>query len=61
MTKHPDWHQEPIPELTPQPIPTTEEDKRTPIDVINGALDEINRREREEEEGGGATHKPTIH
>lgn len=63
--KKPDPGEHPpfMPEVTPEliPVPEVKRDKRVPIDVINGALDEIRRREKNEkgkDDGGGPN---TIH
>lgn len=47
-----------LPEVVPQLIPMPEIKKETPPEVINGALEEINRREKEDNE---PRRKPTIH
>lgn len=51
------------PEVTPQlvPVPEIEREEKVPIDVINGALEELRRRERGEDVEDGGVRTPTIH
>lgn len=53
----------PTPEIAPQlvPNPDNERKERTPIEIIDGALEEIRRKEREEEGDTRKERKPTIH
>jgi hypothetical protein len=52
----------PLPEVTPQSYPTPEKrEQQVPIEIISGALEEIYRQEREEEENGERKRKPTLH
>lgn len=54
----------PVPEIAPQLVPDPDIGRKpeTPIEVIDGALEEIRRRERDEEGGDGERErKPTIH
>lgn len=67
MLKTPEWQQRdiseghPTPEVTPQIYPTPEKKEQVPIEIINGALEEIYRQEQEENEGGEQKRKPTLH
>ena len=57
-------HESPFPysEVSPQiiPVPETKKESEVPIEVVNGALEEVRRREREEERGD-VPRKPTLH
>ena len=60
--REPSQPEVPIPEIMPQLVPYPEAEKKpeTPIDVINGAPEELRRKEKEDE-GGEIQRKPTIH
>lgn len=52
----------PLPEVTPQVYPTPETgEQQVPIEIINGALEEIYRQEREGDEDADRKRKPTLH
>ncbi|MDO8521268.1 MAG: hypothetical protein Q7S52_04085 [bacterium] len=61
--KTPDGYPISVPEVAPQliPMPEIEKEKTVPIEVVNGALDELRRKERDEERGRSDAHKPTVH
>jgi len=52
-----------MPEITPQliPVPETKKEEQVPIDVVNGALDELRRKENGEGDDEGELWRPTIH
>jgi hypothetical protein len=54
-------NQFPIPEMTPQLINVPEVTKGTPIEAIEGALAEMNRKEKDEVRDGGRERRPMIH
>lgn len=51
----------PSPDVDPQLIPVPEIKKDTPLPVIEGALEELRRKEKDERENEGNGKKPTVH